>query len=244
MFAKIKSRFSCPAFICPTFVRSTFVRSTFVFLFLFLFLFLSLPVNVPAQTDWFFVALNSDGTRIFIDRDFMRQPNGLMRVWQKGLSPDGTMLVSLMEWNCPQKKFRFLRLLLYAPDGSIMNKTDQPQPWQTFIPDSTGMFLYRNICDASLGVNSNTYPVTKPAALFARIIVRQASLRRDADAASEVIRKFSFGEKLILLDGSPVKGWYQAADIKNNVRGWISGNDFKIIKVKKPTGRIKPGRIK
>ena len=117
---------------------------------------LSAFIYVSAQqTNWFFVALTSSGDVISIDRNFTRSADGTTRVWQKSINPDETYVVSLGEWNCLKKKSRYVQTVMYNNNGAIIARSDQSSKWRYFVPDSTGMSLYLNICDEKLNVSSN-----------------------------------------------------------------------------------------
>lgn len=102
-------------------------------------------INIPAQTDWFFVALTSSGSTIYIDKNFMKRRDGITQVWQKSISPDDNYTISLTEWNCAQKNFRFIQTAFYENDV-IVDRSDEKTTWRRFVLDSTGMLLYANIC--------------------------------------------------------------------------------------------------
>ena len=102
-------------------------------------------INVPAQTEWFFVALTGNGNVIYIDKDFTRLRGGITRVWQKSAASDNSYTISLTEWKCREKSFRFVQTAVYENDV-IVDRSDDKTNWRYFVPDSTGMLLYSNIC--------------------------------------------------------------------------------------------------
>jgi hypothetical protein len=201
---------------------------------------LFLSINVSAQTDWFFVALTSSGNTIFIDKKFTRASNGIIRVWQKNVSPDDSYIIALGEWNCAKKSFRLVQSIMYDINGVASDRSDKPSQWRIVIPDSTGMLLYLNICEDNQNVSSDKQKVEKPDSEFAQIIVKGAVLRSRSNANSEVIRRLVLGEKLVLT-GKKSGIWYEAYDSKT-AKGYLNGNDFKIVKAKSPSKKANRAR--
>ncbi|MGC2236904.1 MAG: SH3 domain-containing protein [Pyrinomonadaceae bacterium] len=200
--------------------------------------------SVSAQTDWFFVALTSSGNTVFIDKNFTRSSNGIIKVWQKTVSLDETYIIALGEWNCARKSFRYIQSVIYDNNGIASDRSRKPSEWRLAIPDSTGMLLYLNICEDNQNINSDKQKIEKPNSSFAQIIVRKANLMREADSNSKVIHKVSLGEKLVLIDEKSIGGWYRVLDPKTNSQGWLNGNNFKIVKAKSSSKKVKSRRKK
>ena len=193
-----------------------------------------MTANVAAQPDWFFVALTSSGDVIAIDKNFTRSATGVTRVWQKTVMLNDTYTISLWEWRCAKKSFRTIQTALYDGDG-IIERDDERTPWRYFVPDSTGMLLYLNICGEGdrKGSPSNGKNGDATSPLFAQIIVKQADLMSEADGKSETVRRVRLNEKLTLLSRESVGVWYRVADPKTNSQGWLHGNNFRIVEAKK-----------
>jgi len=197
--------------------------------------------NVGAQTDWFFVALTSSGNTIFIDKKFTRTSNGIIKVWQKNVSPDDSYIIALGEWNCAKKSFRLVQSIMYDINGVASDRSDKPSQWRIVIPDSTGMLLYLNICEDKQNANSDKQKIENSDSSFAQVIVKKAALRSEASLNSKVIRRLALGEKFVLI-GKKSGVWYEVYDSKTSSKGYLNGNDFKIIKAKSPSKKANPVR--
>ena len=204
---------------------------------------LFLSINATAQTDWTFVALTSSGYIVSIDKNFIRSPSGITRVWQKLVSPDETYRITLTEWQCSKKRFRYMQEAVYDANG-IVSRSDKKSVWRTFVPDSTGMLLYLNICEVSQNESSGKQNIEKSDASFAQIIVRKANLMSEASSQSEIIGEVFLGEKLILVSEESVGVWYPVIDPKTKSQAWLNGNHFKIVKIRKPAKKVTPNRRK
>lgn len=200
-------------------------------LFICAFLLLNFT-NISAQTDWFFVALTTPGDVIFIDTNFTRSKSGITRVWQKTVSPDESYRIALGEWNCSEKKSRYVQSVMYNGNGIVIARSSRPSEWRYFTPDSTGMLLYSNICED----NQNTDPEERKNKdknySVAQVIVKKANLMSKANSNSKILRKVSLGEKLVLISEKPTGAWYRVLDPKTNSEVWLNGNKFKIVKIK------------
>jgi hypothetical protein len=204
---------------------------------------LFLSINVAAQTDWTFVALTSSRDIVSIDKNFIRSSNGITRVWEKVVSTDETYRINLMEWECSKKRFRFVQEAVYDASG-IVSRSDKKSVWRTFVPDSTGMLLYLNICEDSQNESSGKQNIEKSDSSFAQIIVRKANLMSEANSESEIIGEAFLGEKLILVSEESVGAWYPVIDPKTKSQAWLNGNHFKIVKVRKPAKKAMPNAQK
>jgi hypothetical protein len=200
--------------------------------------------SISAQTDWFFVALTSSGNTVFIDKNFTRSSNGIIKVWQKTVSLDETYIIALGEWNCAKKSFRYIQSIIYDSNGVASDRSNNASEWRLAIPDSTGMLLYLNICKDNQNVSSDKQKIEKPVSSFAQIIVRKANLMSEADSNSKIIRRLALGEKLVLIDEKSSGVWYRVLDAKTNSQGWLNGNNFKIIKANSSSKKSKRNKIK
>jgi hypothetical protein len=198
--------------------------------------------SISAQTDWFFVALTSGGNTVFIDTSFTRSLKGITQVWQKTVLPDETYTISLGEWNCAKKSFRFVQTVIYDNNGIASDRSNNPSGWRVIIPDSTAMLLYLNICEIDQNENLDKQKSENSDSSFAQIIVRKANLMSEANSNSEIIRQVLLGEKLVLCADKPVRSWYRVIDSQTNTKAWLNGNNFKIVKAKKPSKKVKSRR--
>lgn len=193
-------------------------------------------IKVPAQTDWFFIDLTGGGTVVYIDKKFMQVRGGITRVWQKSVSADDSYTISLMEWNCAEKKFRVAQSVVYE-NNLIVAQSDKKSSWRYFVPDSIEMLLYSNICprkqtektDDAEAVESETEREISAA----QIIVKKAASMSRADAGSRIMRRVAQGEKSVLTGEKPTGVWYRVLDRKTKKLGWLNGNHFKIVESEK-----------
>lgn len=166
-------------------------------------------VNAPAQTDWFFVALTNGGDIIYIDKSFTRRRNGITQVWQKSASSDDSYTISLMEWNCAEKSFQFVLSAVYEHDV-IVDRSDKKTNWRYFVPDSTGMFSYSNICSRKskreVEANNDSHPADKEndKHSFLQIIAKKSTLMSEADSHSKIIRTVERGERFTMTGDEPI----------------------------------------
>jgi hypothetical protein len=204
---------------------------------------LFLSINAAGQTDWTFVALTSSRDIVSIDKNFIRSPNGITRVWEKVVSSDDTYRINLMEWECSKKRFRFVQEAVYDANG-IISRSDKKSVWRTFVPDSTGMLLYLNICEVSQNESSGKQNIEKSDSSFAQITVRKANLMSEASSQSDIIGEVFLGEKLILVSEESVGVWYPVINPRTKSQAWLNGNHFKIVKVGKPAKKLTPNSRK
>ena len=190
-------------------------------------------MKTSAQTEWTFVALTGSGSIIYIDYNFTKVRGGITQVWQKTILEDGTYTIGLSEWNCSKKSFRMGRSALYGENG-LIERDDKVTPWRVFLPDSTGMLLYANICQNGQlqPEKSDEQNNAKSNSSFAQII-KKSNLMTEANPRSEIIRKVTVGEKLVLVSEESTGVWYRVLDLKTNSEGWLNGNHFKIVKARK-----------
>ncbi len=196
-------------------------------------------VNVSAQTDWFFVALTSSGDVVYIDKNFTRRRSGITRVWQQTVTSDDNYTISLTEWNCAEKSFRFVQSAVYE-NNVIVDQSDKKTNWRHFVPDSTGMLLYSNICSPKpkreIQTTDNLYPVNKENGKksFLQITAKKSALMNEADFDSRIIRKVWRGERFALTGDEPIGAYYRVRDPKTGLQGWLNANHCKIVKEVKP----------
>lgn len=200
-------------------------------------------INVSAQTDWSFVALTSGGNTVFIDKNFTRASNGIIRVWQKNVSPDNSYFIGLGEWNCLKKSFRIVQSIMYDNTGIASDRNSEPSQWRIVIPDSTGMLLYLNICEENQDIDVNEQENRNSKSSIAQIIVKKTNLMSKANSNSKIIRQLVLGEKLVLT-GKKLGTWHQVFDSKSNSQGFLNRKNFKVVKTNKSTKRNRANKTK
>ena len=141
--------------------------------------------------------------------------------------------------NCAKKSFRLVQSIMYDINGVASDRSDKPSQWRIVIPDSTGMLLYLNICEDNQNANSDKQKIETFGSSFAQVI-RKANLMSEARLNSKVIRRLALGEKL-MLTGKKFGVWYEVHDSKT-AKGYLNGNDFKIVKAKSPSKKINRAR--
>jgi hypothetical protein len=204
-------------------------------------------VNAFSQSRWKLAAVNSNGTPYYVDETLSQQPNGNILGWEKSdvppneVYPSGSYFVARYEWDCSNKRQRQLQVFIYDRLGDFIERLDVDTSWKENPPDSVGEIILKDVCSVLKKKNNNvnSSKSTEDVDSFAQIIVRKANLMSEAHSDSEVIRKVSLGEKLILVSKESIGVWYQVIDSKTNKRGWLNGNNFKIVKVEKSTKSVR-----
>jgi uncharacterized protein YgiM (DUF1202 family) len=63
-----------------------------------------------------------------------------------------------------------------------------------------------------------------PGVDVAIVTAQTANMRADASTSSRVLRQLQQNAVLVILDRTPVNGWYNVLDIKSSDEGWINQN--------------------
>lgn len=201
----------------------TFLLSTFSFVF--------------AQQDrWSYIGADVNQVEFFIDRKSIEPKGENLRAWHKTVYLDESYRISLLEWNCTEKKFFVVSETLYEPNGSPLGK-DKTTEWLFVTPESINEGLYRAICN----VPANNKAKPSADKIIVQIVAKTANLRVEPNVNGSVIRTAKLGEKFILADENPTRGWYRIILPKTNNSAWIHGNTIKLIEMTvQPKMKSKP----
>lgn len=197
-------------------------------------------VNAFSQNRWKLSAVDTNGTKFYIDETLSQQPNGNLLGWQKSelppnnIYPPGSYFIARYEWNCSDKIHRQLQFLIYNRLGNFIEQLDTDKSWKDIAPESVAEVILNDVCSVlRKAPNKTSAERAVDGELFAQIIVRNANLLSEANSLSRIIRKVSIGEKLILVSRESVGSFYQVIDPKTKTQGWLNGNNFKIVNAKK-----------
>ena len=127
----------------------------------------------------------------------------------------------------------------YYENNVLIELSNKPTTWGYAIPDTTGMFVYASVCKNKRENDPAEVKKENLILAFAQIIVGEAHLMETANANGRMFRKIAIREKLLLISEKSVGGWYQVFDARTKSSGWLHGNNFKIVKAKKPPASAK-----
>lgn len=154
-----------------------------------------------------FIGRNANGSISYLEKSDQRESGNRKQTWTKEVYSDRSYKITLVEWQCFEKKFRVIESTNYAPSGECIDR-EGSSPWTTVIPDSVSECYFDVVCASSKQstlAESNSSGKQK----IAQVIIINANIRRSPDAGSAVIQKIKKGARLFLTDTEPVNGWYQ-----------------------------------
>jgi len=104
-----------------------------------------LIINHPtlAQTNrWQFIGRNDNGSRSYLEKSNRKETDGKKQTWSKEVYSDGSYKITLIDWQCRERKFRVLEATNYAPSGEYVDK-EGSSAWSTVVPDSVSESYYK-----------------------------------------------------------------------------------------------------
>lgn len=212
-------------------------------LIVFLLCLFSFSGQASAQSRWKVSAIDVNDRIYYVDEHLTIQSDGNILGWKKAELPPnsdyppGSYSVIRSEWNCSNRRNRYLQFLVYDRFGNFIEQVEIDTGWRDNAPNSIGEVITNDVCSVLKNRKKNSSRNTTPAGAFAQITARNVNLMSDAGPNSEVIRKVAIGEKLTLVSEKPVGVWYRVLDAKTNSEGWLNGYQFKIVKAVKPAGK-------
>lgn len=115
--------------------------------------------SVFAQANrWQFIGRNDKGLTSYVDKSVEKQTADTRRMWTKDVFSDGYYKISLTDWQCHTKKFRFLEVFTYQPSGEYLYRETKATSWVTVVPGSVSENYYKVAC-----VSTERKRKTKPA---------------------------------------------------------------------------------
>ena len=113
--------------------------------------------------DWKIFSLSDAGTAYYDAENIIRPSKGVVRVWQKTVYNEKSVINAVEKWGdkyktfsysitlwelyCAEKKERLLSSTHYSTDGGVLfSATDQESKWNFIVPDSEGELLYKAVC--------------------------------------------------------------------------------------------------
>ncbi len=175
---------------------------------------------------WQFISSNDNGSRSYLENSNRKSTGGKKQTWTKDIFKDGSYKITLIEWQCREKKFRILEATNYAPAGTYLGQ-EPASEWSTVVPDSVSENFFKTVCASNQSANeSDSSNVRKSV----QIISENANVRESPFPVSPVIQTFAKGVRLFLADEEPVGAWYQVLIPDSNQTGWLHGDTIKILK--------------
>lgn len=194
------------------------------------------------QNRWQFIGRNDNGSTSYLEKSKPKEVGGKKQTWSKEVYSDGSYKITLIDWQCRERKFRVLEATNYAPSGEYVGK-EGSSAWSTVVPDSVSENYYKVVClptGNTFATKSNT-STKKP---VAQIIVDNANIREAPFANSPAIQTVQKDAQLFLAAAEPVGGWYQVYIPDTKETGWLHGNTIKLLGIKsnstKPKRKSKP----
>ena len=175
---------------------------------------------------WQFVGRNDNGSRSYLENSNQRRIGNKRQTWTKDIYKDSSYKITLIEWQCREKKFRILEATNYAPEGTYLGQ-EAGSDWSTVVPDSVSENYFKTICAAEQTASESDLPNTKKSVL---VITENANVRETPFSVSPVVQTLTKGTRVILADDDPVGAYYQVFLPNSDEVGWLHGNTIKILK--------------
>lgn len=186
------------------------------------------------ENRWQFISRNDNGSTSYLEKSNKSETGDRKQTWTKEVYSDGSYKITLVDWQCREKRFRVLEAANYMPSGEYIDK-EGSSAWSTIVPDSVSENYYQVICSAS-GQKSAAKSIPSGRKIIARIIALNANIRESPTAESRVLQRVEKGTYLFLADTEPTNGWYQVFIPDTNEAGWLYGNTIELL-VSKPHAR-------
>lgn len=189
------------------------------------------------QNRWQFIGRNDNGSTSYLEKSNPKEVGGKKQTWSKEVYSDGSYKITLIDWQCRERRFRVLEATNYAPSGEYVDK-EGSSAWSTVVPDSVSESYYKVVC-LSTGNTPALKSNTSSKKMVAQIITDNANVREAPFANSPVIQTFEKGARLFLADNEPTGVWYQVFIPDTNETGWLNGNTIKLLGIKSNSTKSK-----
>ncbi len=201
------------AFKLPTYLTS--LNRSYLVPFLFISLFVTMCVLISSTpvfaqtTKWLYVMTFPDGGKSYLRDEIKILPNRNKSGWQKIVKPNGSSLVILTEWDCPNRRLLMRQITPYTSEG-VNSETAKPSPtWVQIIPDSMADRHYARVC------------LPAPPVKWARIIAPQTPLRQLPGSDSPIVRIAASGERFEIVPESEKSNWVNVVDPATQEDYWL-----------------------
>lgn len=133
-------------------------------------------------SDWYFINDRNPSGISFFDKDSLSISNGVVTVWIQRIrlddeSNDPHTTKQKLKISCKQRTFQILQLANYNNKGMVSGSTSEPGKIRGVVPDSTGDFLLKIMCNRKFANESNSddyFPVENPAEAVKMIRAEQS----------------------------------------------------------------------
>lgn len=188
------------------------------------------------QSRWQNVGRSTNGSISYLDTSGGQKSGNERRAWTKDLYPDGSYKMSIVTWQCRERKFRMRQTINYDATGKAIS-TEKDIGWLTVVPDTVSEAYYKAVCRNSTAEQTTGGDFySRNNQTLVQIIVLNANLRQSPTIDSPVIEKIAKGAYLILVDLEPNAGWYQVFIPDTNETGWLHESTIEFVE---PAGKPK-----
>lgn len=201
-------------------------KADFILIFFGTFL-LSCQTTFAQDNRWLFIGSNVNGSTSYLEKSALKETGDRKRTWVQDVFSDGSYKIVLIDWQCRDRRFRFIESINYAPSGAFIDKRGISE-WMSVVPDSVSENYYKVVCN----LPEKTATVSPESKMIALIIARNANVRESPTTDSRVTQKVAKGARLFLVDGKLSGGWYQVFVDETKQMGWLHGNTIKLLAVK------------
>jgi len=188
------------------------------------------PALAQQSNRWQFIGRNDNGSRSYLEKSNKSETGDRKQTWSKEVYSDGSYKITLIDWQCRERRFRILEATNYAPSGEYVDK-EGSYPWSTVVPDSVSENYYKVVC-ISPGKTPTTESNASRRKTIAQIIAPNANIRESPTANGRVVQTVEKGAQLFLTDADPKGSWYQVFIPDTNETGWLHGNTIKLVGIK------------
>ena len=201
-------------------------KAVFILIFYAIIILSNQPIFAQANR-WQFISRNDNGSTSYLEKSNPKESGGRKQTWTKEVYSDGSYKITLVGWQCREKKFRIIESTNYAGSGEYIDR-EEKSPWATVIPDSVSEGYFDVVCALS-----RQTPIAQSNKLnaqrIAQVIVLNANIRELPNAGSRVVQKVEKGTRLFLANSESTNGWYQVFIHQTNETGWLYGNTMKLL---------------
>lgn len=204
-------------------------KVVFILIFYTIIILSNQPIFAQANR-WQFIGRNDNGSRSYLEKSNQKQTDNKRRTWVKDVFSDGSYKITLISWQCREKRFQTLDSTNYAASGEYIGK-ERSSAWTTVIPDSVSENYYKVVC-ASTEQKPAAKSNSSEKKMIAQIITENANIREAPFANGSIIQTVEKGARLFLADAEPTGVWYQVFLPDSDIAGWLHGNTIKLLNIK------------
>lgn len=204
-------------------------KVVFILIFYAIIVLSNQPIFAQANR-WQFIGKNDNGSRSYLEKSGQKESGNRRRTWSKEVYSDGSYKITLVDWQCRERRFRILEATNYAATGEYIDK-ERSSAWATVIPDSVSENYYKVVC-ASTEQKPAAKSNSSDKKMIAQIIAENANIREVPFANGSIIQTAEKGTRLFIADAEPTGVWYQVFLPDSDITGWLHGNTIKLLNIK------------